>query len=156
MMVGTEQTADDNIVELTAAHAGTTLATPRHETEAHFPPDAEAPGAARRLVTEILSSWGQGSAVIQDAQLVLSELATNAVVHARTKFTVGVRTDERGLRISVSDASPAQPMVRALPAESEPMATFGRGLHLVAMLSNGSWGIERTPGGKSVWAELQA
>jgi anti-sigma regulatory factor (Ser/Thr protein kinase) len=88
--------------------------------------------------------------MVDDAQLLVSELATNAVLHARSAFSVVARAEESGIRVSVRDASPVTPKLRDLSAT----APSGRGLHLVAALS-ADWGVEVTADGKTVWAELQ-
>jgi len=83
---------------------------------------------------------------------VTSELANNAVLHARSPFSVLVRPEQSGVRISVHDASPVAPRLLHL----EPMAPSGRGLHLVSALAD-DWGFESTAlQGKTVWAKLQA
>jgi anti-sigma regulatory factor (Ser/Thr protein kinase) len=89
--------------------------------------------------------------------LVLSELLTNALQHARvpgrqvaTRF---VRTEDGTVRIEVHDASPVRPEVRSY---EDLYASGGRGLGLVGALSE-RWGVsERAGVGKSVWAELDA
>jgi anti-sigma regulatory factor (Ser/Thr protein kinase) len=81
---------------------------------------------------------------------VVSELASNAVRHARTAFSVTIRCDRSGVEIAVHDASPAQPIVRS----PGPEALSGRGLRLIAEIAE-AWGIEWTPAGKTVWAHLR-
>lgn len=109
----------------------------------------EAPAAARRFLSDTLRTWGYGIADIQEALLVLSELATNAVVHARTGFVVRVQSDGVRLRLEVEDGSLGQPRERARP----PDAPSGRGVHIVACVAE-DWGVNNAPDGKSVWAEL--
>lgn len=84
----------------------------------------------------------------QRAALVLSELATNAVLHAGTPFFVRVHHDGRSVRVEVEDASPALP---DLAGES---AMSGRGLRIVDAPAT-NWGSQRKAGGKVVWAELK-
>jgi anti-sigma regulatory factor (Ser/Thr protein kinase) len=78
----------------------------------------------------------------------VSELATNAVLHARTPFTV---TIERApvLRVEVHDGDPRPPHTR----DYGPEAASGRGLHLVEALALSS-GTVTVDGGKAVWFEL--
>lgn len=123
---------------------------PGAEVLGRFGADLEAPGIARQFVAEALRRWGHDGAVLDDAQVVLSELATNAILHARSSFAVAVRAEGPVVRISVRDASPVAPTVR----DGGPMASSGRGLHLVAALSS-DWGVAAAPDGKTVWAELQ-
>ncbi len=115
-----------------------------------FDPEPNAPWAARQFVTELLQSWGREPQLVEDATLVCSELATNAVLHARSRFSVTARASEEGVHLSVQDSSLAPPVLRP-PAR---LALSGYGLHLVAAVAN-AWGVEAADGGKAVWAELR-
>jgi anti-sigma regulatory factor (Ser/Thr protein kinase) len=122
------------------------------EVSEDFSAERTAPGEARRFFADVLQQHGYGGAMLDDAQLVLSELATNAVAHARSPFSVVARFQESGVRLSVRDSSPRVPTMR----DAGPMASSGRGLQLVAALAL-DWGVEVTPDdGKTVWAELRA
>lgn len=106
---------------------------------------------ARRFVRETLRTWGL-EILTEAAVLVVSELATNAVLHARSAFTVRVRLDEAGtLRVEVLDTSATLPAPRAFSTA----ATTGRGLAIIEDLVS-AWGVERVDGGKAVWVELVA
>jgi two-component sensor histidine kinase len=83
------------------------------------------------------------------AGLVLSELVTNAILHARTPLVVRVRRQAGGLRLEVIDSSSAEPRRR----HHSKAATTGRGLDVVEALSQ-SWGTEPRGEGKLVWAEI--
>jgi hypothetical protein len=112
-----------------------------------YPADREAPRAARHFVTETLRHW-RADNMAGDAAIVVTELATNAVIHARSGFTVGLAGDGGAVRITVGDAAP-------LPAESGvplPVAP-AHGLGVVAAVSD-AWGIQPGMRGKTVWAEL--
>lgn len=120
------------------------------EASARFRAGPGAPLAARRFVAGLLGRRPYGAQVnSHDAELVISELATNAVMHACTPFSVAVRSDGSGVRISVQDWSSMQPVMRA----ENPLAMSGRGLRLISMIAR-SWGVEYGPDGKTVWAEL--
>ncbi len=119
-------------------------------TELSLPPDAASVSAARRFLSDALRSWDAPDLAWAGAQLV-SELATNAVLHARTDFRVRLELNEGVLRIAVRDASEVGPSQRHY-AQS---ATTGRGLNLLEALSR-SWGTEPTEGGKWVWCEVVA
>jgi len=120
------------------------------DAAARFRAGPDAPFAARHFVTCLLERRPyRDRAPIADAQLVVSELATNAVIHAGTPFSVSVRCDGSAIRISVHDWSRTQPTVR----EVGPTAQSGRGLRLVDAVSR-SWGVEPACEGKTVWAEL--
>jgi GAF domain-containing protein/anti-sigma regulatory factor (Ser/Thr protein kinase) len=109
------------------------------------------PGAvrtARHFVRDALSE----SAVkrfADDAELVVAELVTNAVLHAAPPLRVTVRASASGVRIDVADGA-ERPPVRPT---ANPEAMTGRGLALVAALSS-QWGFETAGAGKVVWTEL--
>jgi hypothetical protein len=114
-----------------------------------FPQALEAARAARQFVVGLLR-WRDDQALSGDAAIVAAELATNAVMHARSGFTVAVAQSADSVRISVRDASPA-PVNRA----GSLVATPGHGLDVVSKIARG-WAVEPLPDGKAVWAELPA
>ena len=104
---------------------------------------------ARHAVEAALAAWGLDD-LSWTAALLVSELAANALLHARTSFTVTLEALPDGAaRLAVSDGSAAMPRARRYGEE----ATTGRGLNLVEDLARG-WGVERQDGGKTVWAEV--
>lgn len=134
-----------------------------------LPGNPMAPAAARRFVRAALADWtelsvpaaaGVTDRLADDAVLLVSELVTNAVVHAGTTVELLCRLDEAGLGescdtlvIEVSDHHPAR-AVRSEPVPQPPgTPEYGRGLQLVATLSD-SWGITYRTGTKTVWARL--
>jgi anti-sigma regulatory factor (Ser/Thr protein kinase) len=121
------------------------------EVSRRFPAERDAPRAARGFVADAMRRWGHSGTLLQDSVLVVSELATNAVVHARSAFSVVARREGSGVRLSVHDLSTAKPVLRSAPL----LAPSGRGLQLVADITN-DWGVETTSAGKTVWAELRA
>jgi anti-sigma regulatory factor (Ser/Thr protein kinase) len=114
-----------------------------------FPLRLTAPGMARRFVFGALQAQGYSGELLDDAAMVVSELATNSVLHASSPFTVAVSSESGVVRISVHDANPTLPMPRRMKVRSR----SGRGLGLVAAVADG-WGVERTSQGKVVWAEI--
>jgi len=83
-----------------------------------------------------------------DLQLVVTELATNALKHARTPFTVTLEAFAHIVLLGVRDGSPHTPVVRA----GGPRDTSGRGITIVDLLSR-DWGVTaHAEGGKTVWA----
>jgi len=103
---------------------------------------------ARRFVRSAMQSLG-ASAAVDDAELLISELATNALLHARSAFTVEVSRSHDRVRICILDASPRAPRLRSYGED----ATTGRGLQLVQSLS-AAWGVQPRRPGKTVWVEL--
>ncbi len=104
----------------------------------------------RQFVMDTLHSWDLDH-VGEDAAIVVSELATNAVLHARSDFVVALALDGDTVRISVSDASSHLPVVQ----EPSPTTISGRGLVLVSALG-ARWGTQPVGDGKEVWVELSA
>lgn len=116
-----------------------------------LPGQADSVPAARRFVESALEQWGEPERAWTLALLV-SELATNATLHARTPFRLTLSRSADGvLRVEVRDGSLRAPRQRAY-AES---STTGRGLRMVEMLAS-AWGVDVHPDGKTVWAQLSA
>ena len=103
--------------------------------------------SAREFVVGCLTAH-QLSRYEPAVSLVASELCTNAVVHARTPFTVSLERRDHLLVMEVRDGVVAPP---ASSAFVDPEANGGRGLRLVEAFSS-SWGVWRRMDGKSVWA----
>lgn len=106
-------------------------------------------GLARRWLAETFELWDL-LGMDYDVSVVLSELVTNAILHARTPVLVRVGYDGSVVRLEVEDGSPESPVARRPSAR----ATTGRGLLLVGSLST-AWGCSLTGGGKVVWAEFE-
>ena len=122
------------------------------EKTADFAPELGAPAAARTFVRDALRQLGHADEdLVDEVALVVSELATNAVVHAGSAFSVGIRPlpARQLLRVTVRDADPTMSTV----GDSSRAAQAGWGLSLVADLAI-SWGVETTSDAKVVWAEL--
>jgi anti-sigma regulatory factor (Ser/Thr protein kinase) len=103
-------------------------------------------GRARRFVVDQLKALGV-SDPNAGADLVVSELVTNAVMHAGTPITVRVeRVGRAAARIDVFDGSQVLPGLRSVSLHD----ASGRGLTIVEHFAN-SWGAERTESGKVVW-----
>ena len=101
---------------------------------------------ARRFVASALDGSG---ADVDDAALLTSELATNAVIHGQSVFTVTVELFPETVRVGVVDRSAAEPHRRRYSTTSG----TGRGIAMVADLAS-AWGVENAAGGKCVWFEL--
>jgi anti-sigma regulatory factor (Ser/Thr protein kinase) len=113
--------------------------------EVVLPPLPTSVKQARQFVSEALDEVEAGE-VTADALLVVSELVTNAIVHAGTDITVRVITEAPVTRIEVADGSPEVPGLR-IPTAG---ARTGRGLLLVEHFTH-QWGVESTASGKVVW-----
>jgi anti-sigma regulatory factor (Ser/Thr protein kinase) len=103
---------------------------------------------ARQFVEQTLGAW-ECDDFLDASRLLVSELVTNAVLHARTELDLVVRAIRTGIRVEVRDHDPAEPVLRHYEDE----AMTGRGLALVAELAT-RWGVDRHPDGKAVWFEL--
>jgi len=89
---------------------------------------------------------GSSSRAADVVELLVSELASNAVAHAGTPFTVSVQFDDQRIRVEVSDTGDGEPCVRP----PDPLASNGRGLQLLGALAD-SWGVDPHEPGKTVW-----
>lgn len=112
-------------------------------------PEIASAGQARRFVDEVLSRW-RCEEVLDDVKLLVSELVTNAVVHAGSEVQVAVRLLNDAVRIEVVDRAPATSMRPTNPTED---AESGRGLLLVETMAS-AWGVEPLEDGKAVWFEV--
>ena len=110
--------------------------------------DTTSPAAARRFVAAALAEWecGDDSEVVQ---LLVSELVTNAVMHAGSQADVAVILRRDVVRIEVGDRSSDVPRAGRV----DPDARSGRGLWLVEQMSS-AWGVEEIADGKVVWFEV--
>ena len=118
-----------------------------HTTE--LAAEAGSASEARVFVTLHLLAHGLGH-LVDDVRLVVSELATNAMVHAQTPFMVILQALDGSVRLEVQDGSQAGPIL----VMARGLDTGGRGVAIVNALSR-DWGvIANLSGGKSVWAEF--
>lgn len=107
-------------------------------------------GDARRFLRSALYGW-DADGFEETATLLVSEVVTNVVLHARTAAALVVRLVEDRLRVEVRDGSPLLPIAKQYGIE----ATTGRGVGLLDAMSS-AWGVEATASGKTVWFELEA
>ncbi|MFD9816960.1 ATP-binding protein [Streptomyces sp. NPDC059080] len=119
-----------------------------------LPLEPRSVGRAREALRRRLRAWGIGRDAAGVAELLVSELVTNAVkARAPAMSVVGVRCGVAGggrLRLEVQDGSEERPVIKELAEED---AECGRGLMLVDALADG-WGVDRHVIGKTVWAEM--
>ncbi|MEO6205564.1 MAG: ATP-binding protein, partial [Mycobacteriales bacterium] len=149
----------------------------RHATTS-LPPEPRSSSAARTFVRDCLADW-ELLALLDDAQLAVTELVTNAVLHARTPLLVSISSDNNHLELAVFDCNPVLPRPRPARQDlvsdlDELLATDaelgiaaddrdprldigpagsiagGRGLLLVAAVA-AEWGVSPLSDGKAVW-----
>lgn len=106
--------------------------------------------AARRLVREACAEGGVSGELTDTAQLLTSELVTNAMIHGRSALTVQTSLSDGLLRVEVGDDNSRHPQLRP----TDDSALDGRGLHIIDLLA-ASWGVTDQPFGKAVWFELE-
>lgn len=109
-------------------------------------PEPSSAGAARRAVAAALRGQGTDEDLVDTVALLVSEVVTNAVLHAGTEVLVRCEADTTSARVEVKDESPVVPSTRHHGEDS----TTGRGLGLLEALAAAS-GIELLPTGKVVW-----
>ena len=112
-------------------------------------PEATSVRQARVFVSSWARTWGHHQ-LITSAALLTSELATNAVKHARDVFHVDVVETDHGIQVGVTDSSADLPVVRP----TQEVQSEGRGMLLVDAIAS-SWGVEPRAIGKRVWFELR-
>jgi anti-sigma regulatory factor (Ser/Thr protein kinase) len=118
--------------------------------EIHLPTTTHAPASARAFLRAAACSE-HNARVLDEAELLVSELATNAVLHGAPPVTVRVECDGSvGLCVSVTDHDPHPPRELAAGPDDE----SGRGITLVDLISD-RWGVHQHLGdGKEVWFRL--
>jgi anti-sigma regulatory factor (Ser/Thr protein kinase) len=122
-----------------------------------FPCELDSVRAARHYVADLLEPVTE-QALADDVAIAVTELAANAVMHGRSAFTVVVSQWATRIRIAVRDNAPVTRVTRSADGSVELvpfLVTTGHGLSVVAKLAS-RWGVEPTPAGKVVWAELGA
>lgn len=113
-----------------------------------LPPERSSPSAARRWVRPIVEGRVDD---VEGALLCVSEIVTNAVLHAGTRCEVTVEVTDDRVRIAVRDFAPDRlPVQRTLSTT----ASTGRGLHILAGCTD-AWGVDRQEHAKTVWFELE-
>jgi CheY-like chemotaxis protein/anti-sigma regulatory factor (Ser/Thr protein kinase) len=127
----------------------TELTHDMHGASVELGPSLADVSTARRFIAERCSEWGC-TVIAHDAELVATELVTNALVHASTRCQLRARLAGGVLRIEVEDRGGGTPDLQAADERAE----RGRGLLIVSALST-AWGVgTRPPGGKLVWAQV--
>jgi PAS domain S-box-containing protein len=129
----------------TGHHAGV---TPQVAAEEELPPDPSSAARARRLLRRVMAHVDDED-TRDAAQLAISEIVTNALVHAGPPLRLRILLADQALRVELSDGNPRLP----LHQDFGPTAPTGRGLLLVEELVT-RWGSHPLPDGKVVWFEI--
>jgi DNA-binding NarL/FixJ family response regulator len=116
---------------------------------ARFEADVSSVPLARDFVRRWLQERG-AEHVFDEASLIVTELATNAVLHADSPYEVRLSRNDGVIRIEVADGDAGTPEPQPFSA----IAESGRGIVIVSAIS-ASWGIEAQPDGKVTWAEIR-
>lgn len=135
---------DELVSQILLAAAITVTA---QELALELPAAPTAPREARAFIRRLLSA--HDLELVSAVELLVSELVTNAVVHAASAPRVEVHLGRATVRVSVRDDDPSVPE-RRVPDGERP---GGRGLHLVESMAS-RWGAEPVGGGKVVWFEI--
>lgn len=123
-----------------------------------FPFELDSVRSARHFVVGLLET-SPDAQLGDDAAIIATELAANAVLHAHSGFTVSVARSASAVRVAVQDSDPLT--IRGdgrVPAGDDGVPfniRQGHGLSVVAQLAS-AWSVERLPDGKVVWADLTA
>ncbi|MFE5137554.1 ATP-binding protein [Streptomyces fagopyri] len=153
-------TADGVSVTVSAGDAGV-LSAGRSARRLSFAGESGVVPLARDFARQALHAWGwlpaagaDRRAAAEDVLLVVSELVTNACLHAEGPEELRISCDNKVLRVEVSDRGAGQPAPRTPHRAGRP---GGHGMFIVQRLCL-DWGVVRAPGvaGKTVWAELGA
>ena len=113
-----------------------------------LPPEPTSAARARALARERLGPVCTPDA-LDTIALLVTELVTNAVLHARTPLHLTIETTSEHVRLCVADSSRQIPEANGYDSD----AVSGRGLALVERLAS-AWGVDQTPSGKIVWCEI--
>ncbi|WP_344082480.1 ATP-binding protein [Luedemannella helvata] len=135
-------------VEAAIEHVRAATPAPRRWQELERSPAASAD--ARRMVTQACAEW-RLDGVLPAAQLVVTELVNNAVLHASGRFLVVATLTDHGLHVSVRDSSRQLPRMRRV---EDVGPDGGQGLTLVNAFAT-EWGATPLAEGKVVWADLR-
>jgi PAS domain S-box-containing protein len=127
------------------AMGSTTEATAHGSFEQRLEPHPSSVSEARRQVRDLLVS-GEREDLLDPSLLLVSEVVTNALLHAGTTIDLAATLDDSGLRVEVGDGSPHLPSRRRYGTA----AGTGRGLQMLETLVD-DWGVTLHGRGKTVW-----
>ncbi len=124
------------------------MGDPRGSFQMRLPPRSSSVGEARRMVRRSLTRAGRHD-LVETAELLVSEVVTNALVHAGTPIDVTLSVARDGLLVEIGDGSPHLPSRRTYA----PTAGTGRGLVMLEQMVT-DWGVVASHLGKTVWFQL--
>ena len=114
-----------------------------------LPANPKSPREARKFVSRTLHQWDLEE-VVDVAELLTSEVVTNALLHAGSPVRLVIALDDRTLRIEAHDENSTTPVIRPMNSQ----ASSGRGLALIDALAE-EWGTRLEPDGKVVWFSIR-
>jgi anti-sigma regulatory factor (Ser/Thr protein kinase) len=138
--------SDDDVTILAV-----TAAPDQARASIELPGDPSAARQARQFVSRVLREWLVDEDVVDSAELCVSELVTNAVIHSGTTSSVTVQADREYVLVLVQDRGGRGAVRR--PEELDPESVSGRGLTLVDAIAS-AWSAEHSTDGTTVWFEL--
>jgi anti-sigma regulatory factor (Ser/Thr protein kinase) len=144
-LMGSQHAEDDVTILAVTAAPDQTRAT------MELPGDPSAARQARQFVSGVLREWSVDEDTVDNAELCVSELVTNAVIHSGTTSSVTVQADPEYVLVLVQDRGGRGAVRR--PEELDPESVSGRGLTLVDALAS-AWSAEHSTDGTTVWFEL--
>lgn len=131
-----------------SSQKGLALKSTSEVAELELPPEPASVARARSFVRDVVAA--RSTSVTYELELLASELATNAVVHAKTPFIVRVGCSDGTIRLEVEDAGSTFPW-RERHGPTVPVGR--RGLLVVERIAS-RWGVRAESAGKVVWAEI--
>lgn len=121
-----------------------------------LPRDERSPCLARRFLRQRIAAWGLPEEAAATAELCLSEVVTNAVVHAASPAQLRVTRSAGTLEVRVRDhGGPPRGHLLATPVaeDGEELSVHGRGLMLIDSLAS-AWGVDARADGTCVWFRI--
>lgn len=145
----TDDHSDDDVTLLAVA---TAPAGAVRRASLRLPGEATAPREARRFLRSTLTQWAVEEDTVDSAELCVSELVTNAVIHTGSAAELSVLLDEDYLTVLVRDGGAVGSVHLSEP--EDPMSVSGRGLGLVDAIAT-AWAAEHGADGTTVWFEIE-
>lgn len=140
------EATEDDVAVLALEYA----VAPSRSAAMEMPAEPTAPSRVRHWLKAQLGAWQVPEAVIGSAVLCISELTTNALLHAGTAAQVEIDLSPERLLVSVADSGTRGTVTRA---RTDTLSSRGRGLGLIEQLSD-AWGTDPTVRGSTVWFEI--